>query len=262
MDRPLPQAASGIYDEILQIALPVFIPLMAALLLLGMAIAISLQEAGLWGIGSLPVFILGILAILVTGWMFVRADRMIKRLRLGARGERVVASYLDELRVLGYLPFHDIPGQPDPKKPQWNIDHVIIGPAGIFAIETKTYSVPAGENKVIWDGKSLRIPGTANPERCPVEQAKSSAKRIREIIGATVSKDRQLPIFALLVFPGRFVEESGQPKVGPLPSVLNPKRLSALLRRAPRKLSDDDIALYRNRLEGYIREVLDRQFPD
>ena len=44
---------------------------------------------------------------------------------------------LEDLRAQGYAVFHDIPGD------GFNVDHALIGPAGIFAIETKTRAKPA-----------------------------------------------------------------------------------------------------------------------
>lgn len=53
----------------------------------------------------------------------------------GARGERIVASVLNDLPQNFYV-FNDL------KLPiqKGNIDHVILGPTGIFTIETKNYS--------------------------------------------------------------------------------------------------------------------------
>lgn len=40
-----------------------------------------------------------------------------------------------------YQVFHDIPGSG-----KWNIDHVAVGPAGVFAIETKYRTKKPGRN--------------------------------------------------------------------------------------------------------------------
>jgi hypothetical protein len=53
---------------------------------------------------------------------------------LGRDGERAVGRTLERLVADGYHVFHDIVG------PNWNIDHLMIGPGGIFTIETKTRS--------------------------------------------------------------------------------------------------------------------------
>ena len=52
---------------------------------------------------------------------------------------------LEELRSEGYKPVHDIVGN------GFNIDHVIVGPGGVFAIETK-YRSGKGEITVRNEG--------------------------------------------------------------------------------------------------------------
>jgi len=79
-------------------------------------------------------------------------NRAIKNLRLGRDGERTVGQMLESLRAQGYRVLHDIAG------PDFNVDHVIIGLAGIFTIETKTRSKPMDENaKIMYDGNAIRI---------------------------------------------------------------------------------------------------------
>jgi hypothetical protein len=74
---------------------------------------LAVGAVGVWGIGRLPSDALA--------W------------GRGAAGERRTASHLDELAADGYVVLHDrlIPGA------RANIDHIAIGPAGVFVIETK-----------------------------------------------------------------------------------------------------------------------------
>ena len=55
--------------------------------------------------------------------------------RVGAEGERRTARYLDGLAEAGFIVLHDrkVPGYGG------NLDHVAIGPAGVWAIETKKW---------------------------------------------------------------------------------------------------------------------------
>jgi len=68
--------------------------------------------------------------------------------RIGAEGERKTAQYLDGLAEAGFIVLHDrkVPGYGG------NLDHVAIGPTGVWAIETKNVA-----GKVEIDGDSLRI---------------------------------------------------------------------------------------------------------
>jgi hypothetical protein len=55
-------------------------------------------------------------------------DARLKSLRLGLEGEVAVGQFLDEYcRERGYKVLHDLQGD------GFNVDHVLIGPAGIFA---------------------------------------------------------------------------------------------------------------------------------
>jgi hypothetical protein len=77
---------------------------------------------------------------------------------------------------MGYQVFHDLVGD------GFNVDHVIIGPGGVYVIETKTISKPAkGESSVKYDGATITVDGNV-PDRNPVAQAKAGANWIREII--------------------------------------------------------------------------------
>ena len=73
-------------------------------------------------------------AIIATGTSLIVFRRVFFRFRnlnRGERGELTVAESLEQLRTIGYRPIHDIVGK------GFNIDHVLVGPAGVFVIETK-----------------------------------------------------------------------------------------------------------------------------
>lgn len=77
------------------------------------------------------------------------------RLRMGLRGEQAVADELQLAVRAGYHLFNDIPTDAD-----CNIDHVIVGQGGVFAIETKARSKPDHlddrDAKAVFDGVSGR----------------------------------------------------------------------------------------------------------
>lgn len=54
-------------------------------------------------------------------------DERQRRLKLGSDGAKVVAELLERLRALGAEVIHDIPAD------QFNLDHVVTSPRGIFA---------------------------------------------------------------------------------------------------------------------------------
>ena len=80
-----------------------------------------------------------------------------RRLRLGYDGEVAVGQNLTQLYREGYLVYHDFPAD------KFNIDHIVIGSKGIFAIETKTRSKPTTKNRLLdatveYNGRVLKFP--------------------------------------------------------------------------------------------------------
>jgi Nuclease-related domain len=116
------------------------------------------------------------LAIIVTGVAaiaFGRLFRKFRHLNRGERGETKVAEVLDELRSSGYRPVHDLVGT------GYNIDHVIVGPAGVFVIETK---FRGGYGEVEFrNGDGLFI-GGRKEEKDPLHQARSNAGEVNRLL--------------------------------------------------------------------------------
>jgi hypothetical protein len=173
----------------------------------------------------------------------VSVRRRLKNLRLGLDGERVVGQLLESLRAVGFRVFHDIPAN------GFNVDHVIVGPQGVFAIETKTFSKPVkGHSEVQYDGQKMLVNGR-EPDRDPVAQAHANRDWVVEILQKAIN--RRFPTRGVVVLPGWWVD---QPKGGRHPDtwVLNPKALPAFIDHEPVVLKDEDIALVSTALEYYI----------
>jgi hypothetical protein len=99
--------------------------------------------------------------------------------RLGARGERRTARILERLERDGFVAFHDlaVPGSPA------NVDHLVIGPTGVFVIDSKLYrgTVRVGPDGRLWyGGRSLdRVLGTLWWEAQQVAEAFAGGREIR-----------------------------------------------------------------------------------
>lgn len=160
-------------------------------------------------------------------WLRVRA------LKLARDGEKAVGQLLDGLRERGYRIFHDVVGT------GFKLEHVLIGPAGIFTVETKTPGKPFRSNPpVIFDGEKVRVNGF-EPERNPIIQAKRQANWLRELLAERTG--HEFNVRAVIVYPGRSVEWTG-PRNRSI-WVLNPKWLTSFLDHGPLQLSSDDIHL-------------------
>jgi hypothetical protein len=175
----------------------------------------------------------------------VRAIPLAKALKLGAEGERSVAFQLDALRAKGYQVFHDFLGA------GFNIDHVLIGPAGVFTIETKTRTKPEREKATVsYDGRSVRIAGW-EPSRNPVIQARAQAAWLREMLRQHAETD--VWVRSVVVFPGWWIDESANQTSDTW--VLNPDRLPAYLERQPNVLSKEAQHL----LATHVRRIAEEQ---
>lgn len=127
----------------------------------------------------------------------------------GAVGEQAVADLLEELREDGYRIYHDLPGR------RGNIDHVLVGPAGIFAVETKTRS-KRGDDKIEYDGERLRIGGFDEGDRI-LGQARAARSELAERLKSATGR-HPARVRAVVLFPGWWVDECSGAEVW----VLNP----------------------------------------
>jgi hypothetical protein len=136
----------------------------------------------------------------ISALLYRRGITELKRRTQGFQGERVVGQSLDDLRSLGCRVYHDI------AEDGYNIDHVVIAPNGIFAIETKAPSKPLkGQSEVVFDGETVAVAG-GPPDKEPIIQAKSAANRLREIIREMSGQDHR--IVPVLLYVDWFVKST------------------------------------------------------
>jgi hypothetical protein len=184
-----------------------------------------------------------IVTIAFAVWRTVRLRPLMKALRLGIEGERAVGQYLDRLASKGYRVFHDVPGD------GFNVDHVLVGPGGVFTVETKTRSKPArGDARVAYDGRAITVAGF-EPERDAVVQAKAQARWLSALIAE--SSERRLFVRPVVVFPGWYVEatQGSQAEVW----VMEPKGLPAFIEREAQSLSKEEVALIARCMALHVR---------
>lgn len=186
-------------------------------------------------------------ALLGLGYAVLRIWRSVPKLRalkLARDGERAVAEVLERLRESGYRVFHDIIGD------GFNIDHVIIGPHGIYTIETKTYSKPrTGKPIVTFNGEHLIVNGHT-PDRNAVSQARSQASFIRSVLRESTGRD--VRVRPVVVYPGWFVARDAGVRSDVW--ALNPKALESFLVHEPELLSAEDQHLFSFHLSRFVRK--------
>jgi len=179
------------------------------------------------------------------GIKIIKSIKEIKNIKLGRDGERMVGEALDELKAIGYKVYHDIVGD------SFNIDHVIVGPAGVFTIETKTYRKQIGTNpQIYYDGYKIQIDGIPvnNLIKDPIKQAKDQMYWLEGFI-----KDYAkitVKVKPVVIFPGWYINgNNSNAEVW----VLNEKGLSAFLKNAEITLNKEQINLVASHVESYNR---------
>lgn len=131
----------------------------------------------------------------------------------------------------------------------FNIDHVLIGPAGVFTVETKTHSKPSrGDARIVFDGENVHVNGRA-PDRNPVIQAKAQAGWLRGLLSE--STGRKFDVRPIVVYPGWFVEQKADATRQVW--VLEPKALPGFLAHQRETLTSEDVKLASFHLSRFIR---------
>ena len=174
-----------------------------------------------------------------------RALETLDRLKRGMVGEVHVGQFLDDMcRGIGYRVLHDIPGE------NFNVDHVLIGPGGIFSIEVKHWTKPKGDAKLFYDGERVMKEGGIW-DAGPVKQATANADFVRKLVAKRTGREAKgIPVRAVLMVPGWFVEGKSS---GKDVWVLGNEPLLAFLNREVRKLKGEDVALFYEAVGTYVR---------
>jgi len=190
-----------------------------------------------WHTRDTIYLLIGLSVSAILTWRMVRQMPELRKMKQGIRAEQAAAQELAEVLAGKNRIIHDVQAK------DFNIDHVVITPGGIFAVETKSrLKPPAGQGseavKVIYDGKCLKFPGWT--ETAPIEQARRQADWLARHLQAETGE--RLPVFPVLALPGWFVENAAR-ITDEMVRVINPKNSGWLFVKRAAIL--DDAALQR-----------------
>lgn len=197
-------------------------------------------------IGWIPEAITAALIVstLYTAYEYRRASVAAKRLLFGARGEREVAAILADLRA--YRAFHNVvlPGLKI-----GNIDHVLVGPAGVFAIETKNRrGCNEAPPRVVYDGHRLTCNGfPLDPD--PIAQVNRNAAALSNWIVSRVG--RKYWVRGVVLFPGAEIVKKQRTDVW----VLRPERLRAWIGQEERRAFRSRERLDANQIDRIVAAI-------
>jgi hypothetical protein len=178
-------------------------------------------------------------AALIARIIYVR--KQVRQLRMGRDGERVVGQYLEGFRARGGRVFHDVPGG------NFNVDHVLICPQGVYAIETKTWSKPWPVAKVVArDGKLVKAGLT--PDRDASDQAVHAAGWLESLLKS--KGEIACPVRPVVVIPGWTVAKGLEHGTV---CVIEPKDFPEYLAKRPVILTDREVRRLSAHLSRYVR---------
>jgi hypothetical protein len=191
------------------------------------------------------------------GWKLWKALARLRRLRLGHEAELAVGQELAELGGAGYRIFHDFPADSG----AFNIDHIVVGPGGVFLIETKGRSKPgrkpSGEApwEVKYDGRVLQFPGWL--ETKPLAQAQRNAEWLEKWLSGAVGQAMAVqPVVAL---PGWFVRRTNSHAV-PVLSAGEIQGYFATRQKQP-EMTAELVRRIVHQLDQKCRDVAPRSYP-
>lgn len=143
-----------------------------------------------------------VIAAFLIGCMQAAARHGARRRRCmqGLWAEMATAQALTPLIADGCMVFHDLPAE------RFNIDHVVVTPRAVLAIETKSRRKPAqggrDSARVTYDGRGLKFPDHATVK--PIEQAARQADWLRKHLASATGDP--VPVIPVIALPGWYVD--------------------------------------------------------
>jgi hypothetical protein len=170
------------------------------LILLGVITAIALRT--FWSLTPvvIAVTVLFFAASAVIAFQLRKSIKLRRDCYLGFLGERAVGEELSQLLAAGWRVFHDVEFQARPGGKPFNVDHVVVGLGGVFAIETKTRWKQLGgpQNVVVFDGTVLHFPWGA--EDFGLRNAADRGAHLGQWLSGALNQS--VPVQPVLALPG------------------------------------------------------------
>lgn len=183
------------------------------------------------------VLIIGLPCIGLTAFFLVKWRRHLeerRNIRIEYEGEVSVGQELNRLMLEGYCVYHDF--QAD----DFRIDHIVVGPKGVFVVETKARSRPTPKDRglaaiVEYNGRMLDYP--AGTDVHTVEKAERQASWLSEWIGSAIGEP--VTTMAVVALPGWYVKRTSPDGI----PVINPKQFRSLFTYVRSKPLTDEVII-------------------
>lgn len=188
-----------------------------------------------------------LLSLFVTaygGFEVFRLRPQLRRLRQRARGDRRVAQILERMRSKGFVALQELPAS------GFMIDHVIVGPSGVYAIETKSWNAFGSGTIDCQNDTELLLSGRVRDGRA-LQQARDAAGAIQLQLKDQLREHR--PVKGLLVFAGDWTIECQADHLDV--DVVAAEELENYLDERQPQLTGREIADICSHLERVAREI-------
>jgi hypothetical protein len=188
-------------DELLLSAIVMYLSF--PLMLLAWALTRLPRDAFRFGLNEI-IFVVAALGLFLYGMQrFVRHWDKRSKARDGLVAEQMTGQLLNRLIGPNCIVAHDLPCD------GFNIDHVVITPRAVYAVETKSFRKPRGSAddshyKVTFDGEALRFPDWT--DRGPIKQAREQAQWLSRYLRESLGRD--ITVIPALALPGWWVEKT------------------------------------------------------
>lgn len=140
-------------------------------------------------------------------WAFARHSKARDQARDGLVAEQMTGQLLNRLIGPKCIVAHDLPCE------GFNIDHIVIAPRAVYAIETKSFRKPRGSSddshyKVTYDGEALRFPDWRDDG--PIKQARRQAQWLARYLRESLGRD--IPVIPAVALPGWWIDKTDEAK--------------------------------------------------
>ena len=179
-----------------------------------------------------------------------KTSKKLFRVRLGYDGELATGEELNQLMRRGYYVFHDLVAD------TFNIDHIVIGPSGVYAVETKARAKPnekgSASATVKVEESILKFP--KGRDEAAIQQARNQAQWLCDFLRSSVGIE--VPVFPVVALPGWFVENGGWIGTGKNRClVFNPKGANRFIGDSPEILTSQLVKQAAFQVEQKCRTV-------
>lgn len=156
-----------------------------------------------FGVTEIAFLIAGMAVFAYGLWDYVRNLKAFLRAKEGQVAEQVTGQLLNRLIGPRCIVVHDVPCE------GFNIDHVVIAPRCVYAVETKSFRKPRGSDdnshfKVAFDGTALRFPDFVDTKA--IEQARRQAQWLARYLRESLGQE--IPVVPAVALPGWWIERT------------------------------------------------------